>query len=711
MKYCLFGVIYFSCRQAGYVFCIVSSAIRFSLISVQKTDHFLNRRSASLLLLYSLILNGTVLSQSEIYRTEHRTIDSLKQQLALADDDSERIMIMDGLGFNYERLNNDSSLKYSYAALALARKNNFAWGEARLLASLTGVLGQQGKFADALEVGFQSLKIAESNHLPHETARANRRLSGIYDEMGNYPKSIEYSLRALKIDELHKYERSAAIDHMSLAGGYYRNNNLDSAIRHLEISFQRKGLLQNQMSGVYEIAGDIEKDKANYHQALVYYWLGYSISQQISEFRGLSQFSAAISSIYVKLGKTDSARFYALKGIEYAQQVSFRKGIVLSGTLLSELYDSIQPALALKYFKLAAGAKDSLFGATHIMTIQNQISREQARQNELQTAQLSYRNRLKVYSLIAGLAILFIVVFFLYRNNKQKQIANIILGDQKNQIELTLKELKSTQSQLIQAEKMASLGQLTAGIAHEIQNPLNFVNNFSEVSEEMIDDAIGTRQEAGENSPVVAELLTDIKQNLHKINHHGKRADAIVKGMLQHSRSTTGNRELTEVNTLVDEYVKLSFNARLYGAAGQAFGGKDNAFDVKLQTNFDPEAGAMELSPQEIGRVLLNILNNAFYTVNDRKKKDPGFSPEVMVQTKKVTNGIEISVKDNGDGIPESIKDKIFQPFFTTKPTGQGTGLGLSLAYDIVKAHGGEITVESEKGIGSEFTIILNGNS
>jgi signal transduction histidine kinase len=285
---------------------------------------------------------------------------------------------------------------------------------------------------------------------------------------------------------------------------------------------------------------------------------------------------------------------------------------------------------------------------------------------------------------------------------EQNELLEKQVAQRTKALELSLAELKSAQAQLIQSEKMASLGELTAGIAHEIQNPLNFVNNFSEVSEEMIVEAAGSRQEAGENSPVVTELLTDIKQNLAKINQHGKRADAIVKGMLQHSRSTTGNRELTDVNDLVDEYIKLSFHA---------FRGKDNAFDVKLQTDFDPAVGSTQLAPQEIGRVLLNILNNAFYAVNDRKKNDPALSPEVIVQTKKNAKGIEISIKDNGGGIPENIVGKIFQPFFTTKPTGQGTGLGLSLAYDIVKAHDGEIKVKSEKGIGSEFIIMLNMDS
>jgi signal transduction histidine kinase/virulence-associated protein VapD len=276
------------------------------------------------------------------------------------------------------------------------------------------------------------------------------------------------------------------------------------------------------------------------------------------------------------------------------------------------------------------------------------------------------------------------------RNDLQK------LKEAKLRAETALAELQTTQKQLIQAEKLASLGQLTAGIAHEIQNPLNFVNNFSDVNAELLSEL---KEEIGRGSTADAvTLIDDILENEKKINHHGKRADAIVKGMLQHSQTTTGNNALTAVNELVDEYVKLSFHA---------FRGKDIAYDVKLQTAFDPAVGAVKLAPQEIGRVLLNILNNAFYAVNERKGKDPSLSPEVIVHTRKADESIEISIRDNGGGIPEDIVNKIFQPFFTTKPTGQGTGLGLSLAYDIVKAHGGELKVETKAGMGTEFTVVL----
>ena len=235
---------------------------------------------------------------------------------------------------------------------------------------------------------------------------------------------------------------------------------------------------------------------------------------------------------------------------------------------------------------------------------------------------------------------------------------------------------------------MASLGELTAGIAHEIQNPLNFVNNFSEVNREMIDEA--TEEIDKGNIGEVKIILNDIKENSEKINHHGKRADAIVKGMLQHSRSSTGVKEPTDINALADEYLRLSYHG---------LRAKDKNFNAEMITDFDNSIGKINIIPQDIGRVFLNLFNNAFYAVNEQKSRNSiSYEPTISVTTKKSDNHVLITVRDNGNGISKNIVDKIFQPFFTTKPTGQGTGLGLSLSYDIVKAHGGEIRVESKKG-------------
>jgi signal transduction histidine kinase len=267
----------------------------------------------------------------------------------------------------------------------------------------------------------------------------------------------------------------------------------------------------------------------------------------------------------------------------------------------------------------------------------------------------------------------------------------------KNQVDKTLVELKQTQQQLVQAEKMASLGELTAGIAHEIQNPLNFVNNFSEVNKELIDEMQDALQQDDKEEAVAIAL--DIKDNLQKIHHHGKRADAIVKGMLQHSRASTGKKELTDINALADEYLRLSYHG---------LRAKDKDFNANFKTDFDESVGKIEVVPQDVGRVLLNLYNNAFYSVHEKKKQlDRTFEPTVEVRTKRVGDKVEIHVKDNGTGIPQKVVDKIYQPFFTTKPTGQGTGLGLSLSYDIIKAHGGEIEVETKEGEGASFVIIL----
>ncbi|NER09706.1 His Kinase A (phospho-acceptor) domain-containing protein [Muriicola jejuensis] len=268
----------------------------------------------------------------------------------------------------------------------------------------------------------------------------------------------------------------------------------------------------------------------------------------------------------------------------------------------------------------------------------------------------------------------------------------------KKQVEKTLNELRATQNQLVQSEKMASLGELTAGIAHEIQNPLNFVNNFSEVSVELMEE-MEEEMNKGDLEEVKA-IMEDIKQNLDKIHHHGKRADGIVKGMLQHSRASSGEKELTDLNILADEYLRLAYHG---------LRAKDKSFNATLETQFDESLGKIRVVPQEIGRVILNLITNAFHVVKEKKEKaGEGFMPTVTVTTRKNVKGVEIAVKDNGNGIPEAIRDKIFQPFFTTKPTGQGTGLGLSMSYDIVtKGHGGSLEVDTTQGVGTVFTICL----
>lgn len=271
-----------------------------------------------------------------------------------------------------------------------------------------------------------------------------------------------------------------------------------------------------------------------------------------------------------------------------------------------------------------------------------------------------------------------------------------ILG-QKEELQKALDELKTTQVQLIQSEKMASLGELTAGIAHEIQNPLNFVNNFSEVSKELLEE-MNAEIEKGDFEEV-KNIAADIKQNLEKINHHGKRADRIVKDMLQHSRASSGQKEPTDINKLADEYLRLAYHG---------LRAKDKSFNATIETDFDETIGSITVIPQDMGRVILNLITNAFYAVTEKKKSVvENYEPTVSVKTQKGGSTVEVRVKDNGNGIPQKVRDKIFQPFFTTKPTGQGTGLGLSLSYDIVKAHGGTITIETEENNGTTFIISL----
>jgi signal transduction histidine kinase len=292
--------------------------------------------------------------------------------------------------------------------------------------------------------------------------------------------------------------------------------------------------------------------------------------------------------------------------------------------------------------------------------------------------------------LVQNLADAFSTAYARYEDFNRLEVA-------KEQVDKTLTDLKQAQSQLVQAEKMASLGELTAGIAHEIQNPLNFVNNFSEINTELSDEIVEAAKKG--DLQEIMHLAADIKSNQGKISEHGKRADAIVKGMLQHSRSSSGVKEPTDINKLADEYFRLAYHG---------LRAKDKTFNAALHTDFDPTIGKIPIMPQDIGRVLLNLYNNAFYVVSEKQKLSiEGYEPMVSLRTKKINGEVEICVADNGSGIPEKVLDKVFQPFFTTKPTGQGTGLGLSLSYDIIKAHQGTINIRNTPGDGVEFIITL----
>jgi two-component system NtrC family sensor kinase len=340
----------------------------------------------------------------------------------------------------------------------------------------------------------------------------------------------------------------------------------------------------------------------------------------------------------------------------------------------------------------------------HLQNILNTLQQEEGLAPEAREALLK--------SLKAAEKEMELIAFKLDRTEKVKRTTSILLEETIQELEQkrkvveetnlalhqSLQDLKAAQAQLVQAEKMASLGELTAGIAHEIQNPLNFVNNFSEVCIELMDELKDEIE--NHNYADVKLLAEDVKNNLMKIVHHGKRADGIVKGMLQHSRTSSGVKEPVDINTLVDEYLRLAFHG---------LKAKDKSFNASLKTQYDESIAEVEVVPQDIGRVILNLITNAFYAVNEKAKGDKeGYEPAVKVSTRKLEGKVEITVSDNGNGIPEEVREKIFQPFFTTKPTGEGTGLGLSLSYDIIsKGHGGEIQVLTKKGEGSEFIILL----
>ncbi|MBS1621192.1 MAG: tetratricopeptide repeat protein [Bacteroidetes bacterium] len=618
-------------------------------------------------------------------------IGNLHHQIAIAKDDTSRINQQAFLCLLYRLGNADSSLFYGELALKAARKINYVKGEVLALSFMSITLVQMGNLPKALETGFKAIEMAKANGLKNYEGALNA-IGEAYIVLKDYPKALSYLREQNSLSEANNNIEPLGYGEKDMAIVFEQMNQLDSAIFYDQKALKTLQKINREEPQLYEILGNVKMKSGNRAEALNLYQKCLDVSLKNNERRTSSSAYIKLALLYKDINQPDSAIYYAQKGLEESELISQKQTIQQAALLLSGLYEARDIKESLRYLKIADTYKDSLFGANNLQSIQTLVAQTEERQKEIADAKINYQNKLKQYGFIGALAILLIIALILYRNNRQKQKTNKVLAK-------TLSDLKSTQSQLIQSEKMASLGELTAGIAHEIQNPLNFVNNFSEVSTELVDEM--NEEISKGNLDDAKEIANDLKQNLEKINHHGKRAGDIVKGMLQHSSTSAGQKELTDINVLADEYLRLAYHG---------LRAKDKSFNAKFETEFDETLSKINVVPLDIGRVVLNLINNAFYAVNEKNKSGiEGYNPTVTVSTKKINDKVEIKVSDNGNGIPEKIKDKIFQPFFTTKPTGSGTGLGLSLSYDIVKAHGGEIKVESKEGEGSKLIIQIPG--
>ena len=645
-------------------------------------------------------------------------LSNLYRSLSDATSDTARMKVCSKLGsyYYYSLEDRDSSNFYLEKALSIAVRLNLKFDEASILNEMGVILMQQEKFSKSLEFYLKALNIAKDPtiektiwHLsPGQNPRSARMrlLSNSYDLIGllnaytgNWIVNTKNQLKNYR--EAEKYAKAAGDTgqiayinfHMGIT--YMNEGKLDSALTLIKKAISTFSDLKDQsgLGKAMKYLGDTYERMGNFDLAANTILQAIALLKERNDHLHLGLGYISLSRVYTDLKKNDSALYYAKESLKIFEKRKDPAGKRDAYNLLTSCFDQLgRTDSATVYLKLAKSLSDSLSAEDrkNLLAFQDVVVDEQAKLEKLEKEKIQTKSKIRTYSMIAGLVILSLIGLLLYRNNKKEKKAKIVL-------EKTLKELKSTQSQLIQSEKMASLGELTAGIAHEIQNPLNFVNNFSDVNKEMLVE-MNAEIEKG-NYQEVKSIAKDITDNEEKINHHGRRADAIVKGMLQHSRTSSGHKEPTDLNSLTDEYLRLAFHG---------LRAKDNSFNAIMKTDFDESIGKIDIVPQDIGRVILNLINNAFYAVSEKAKRHiDGYEPTVSVSTKKEKDKVEVKVEDNGNGIPGSISEKIFQPFFTTKPAGQGTGLGLSLSYDIVKAHGGEIKVNTKENEGTELTILL----
>lgn len=608
-------------------------------------------------------------------------VDSLKRLLSKEEEEAKQVEILFSIFDYYRYTHPDSSLTYIQQALEIAEKEEDWHNTALARLFLCETFSMLGNDPLALNYGFKALALFEELKDTMGICNTSTSIGNFYSGQRDFEKSLFYYHKALNL--LNHYSDQSQVHYFwgGISGIYLQKNQLDSALLYATKAYKKDpewtyGL--RLMASIYSKTGNAPKAYEFFRKATVSAEKNHLNSDLIEIYTGIARLNR-------NENNNDSALFYASKALAEIKEHSYPAGILELTLMLGDIYEKKnEKDSALKYMKMSLNIKDELYNAEKIRAFQNISFNEELKMKELEAARVESRNLFLLYVLLGGMVVAIAIAIILLKINRQKEKAN--------------RDLEITQTQLIQSEKMASLGELTAGIAHEIQNPLNFVTNFSEVSNELLDE-MKVALENDDKKEALA-ITSEVKLNLERIKHHGIRAGAIVKGMLYHSRSSSGKKEPTNINALADEYLRLTYHG---------LRAKDKSFNASMKSDFDQTIGEVNLMPQEIGRVLLNLLSNAFYAVNEKKKLNlNGYLPAISVSTKNLGKNIEIRIIDNGIGIPQTVMDKIFQPFFTTKPTGEGTGLGLSLSYDIItKGHGGKLTVETKEGEGTRFIIIL----
>jgi signal transduction histidine kinase len=654
-------------------------------------------------------------------------IDEARRQLAGKLTDTGKMVQYGILCFELREINPDSSFHYATLMYPIAQKLKLPLESSFALAEIGYALITKGNFPRALQSILKSIEVLDqsaenmpvlspafetldvySNRQDDVERQKLTRLGLIYSFLGiahnnaqNYRKAVNYLSSGIQIGNRIGHKKLLVVEYIPMGRAFLSLGKLDSALWCFEQAQANAIAAQfpYYMGSVMLNKGRVYLEMHKPEEALAAYRQGLLLSAEQGYFRGVVASTVAIAGIYQGMGRMDSVMTYLKYGLENIQNLKAPEVNLRLYKALAQYYTAVgEKDSVVKYQSLIIGVNEILFNAKQVQEFQNIEFNEQQKKEDLERAESEYRSRLRTNGLLGGLGLLATIMILLWRNNRQRIRANQLLQVQKKDLESTLVKLKSTQTQLVQSEKMASLGELTAGIAHEIQNPLNFVNNFSDLNKELIEEL----QEELKKGDIreASSIAANLKDNEDKINLHGRRADGIVKSMLQHSRLSTGQKEPADINKLVDEYTRLAYHG---------FRARNKEFNVKLAIDLDPNLPLVPVVAQDIGRVILNLLNNAFQAVEEKARTvGEGYQPTVTVTTNRNPQDLEIRVEDNGPGIPDNIKVKIFQPFFTTKPTGQGTGLGLSLAYDIVtKGHGGELKVVTKEWQGSTFAISL----